>query len=148
MINQRNLLDSQFILFLFFISVSLINIFSSVHFVPIMLVGVVFIVFNELVKKEHYYSLIWIILTFLVIENVQGFGTFNLLLIALFIYFFIKSSVKHIFLSYSLTRSLYIVMFYCITAFIYGVFNGFDIVSFFYIVVNIVIDIVVVGLFI
>ncbi len=148
MIKKRNLLDSQFILFLFFITVSLVNILFSVHFISIMLVGVVFIIFNELIKKGYYYSLIWIVLAFLVIENVQGFGIFSLFLIALFIYIFIKSSVQHIFSSYDLTRSLYIIIFYSAIVFVYGVFNSFDIVSLSYIAINIIIDIIIVGLFI
>ena len=54
MIKRKNLFDNQFTLFMFFIIVSLVNILSSVHFISIMLAGVVFIVFNELLQKKHY----------------------------------------------------------------------------------------------
>ncbi|MCK5111103.1 MAG: hypothetical protein KAQ94_06250 [Arcobacteraceae bacterium] len=148
MMRRKDIFSDQFAIFSFFIIVSLVNIISSVHFIPIMFAGIVFIVFNELLQKRYYYSLFWILLTFLVIENIQGFGTFSLFFTALFIYLFIKSSVAHIFSSSDLTKSLYIIIFYVSMIFVYSIFNGFNILSLSIIAINIILDIIIVGLFI
>jgi hypothetical protein len=63
MMIKEDFYSTQFGLFFLFISISLINIILSAHFITIMLAGVVFTIFDKLIQKEQYYSLIWVILT-------------------------------------------------------------------------------------
>lgn len=145
---KQDIYTKPWVIFAIFIIVSLVNILSSVYFISIMLAGVVFILFDKLLEKRQYNLLFFIILTFLVIENIQGFSVFSLFLISLFISIFIKSSVIHIFSSTDLTKSLYIFIFYICLVFVYGVFHTLNIVGLSTIAINIVVDIIIVGLFI
>jgi hypothetical protein len=144
---KQDFYTNQFKLFLFFVAISLVNIILSAHFITIMLAGVVFIVFDKLFQDRHHYSLIWIILIFLVIENVQGFRIFSLFLIAIFLQAFIKPLILNTFSSFLLTRALYIVLFYIVAVVVYTFFVPFNIFGIFTVVINIILDIIIVRIY-
>ncbi len=143
---RKNIFDNPIIIFLLFVGVSLVNIIFSVHFVSIIFAGVVFIAFTKTLKNKYYYSLFLVILTFLIIENVQGFRPFSLVALSLFIYIFLKPYLQQIFTSSELVRNLYVIIFYLGMVLIYSFFNNFDIIILPIIVINILIDIIILGM--
>ena len=145
---KKHILDNSIVILILFIGISIANILFSVHFIPVMFAGIIFISFIKTLESKSYYSLFLIFLTFLVIENIQGFRAFSLVLIALSIYIFIKPYIQQIFSSYDLLNSLYITIFYLFLLLSYSFFNGFDTSLLLIIIVNILVDTIIVGLFI
>ena len=145
---RKDILDNPIFIFILFIGVSLANILLSVHFIPLMFAGVMFIAFIKTLQNRYYYSLFLVVLTFFVIENTQGFKTFSLLLIALFIYIFVKSYLEQLLSSSDIVKSLYIVVFYLCLILVYSFFNEFDMNLLTNIIINIIIDVIIIGLFI
>ena len=145
---KKDILDDHIVIFLLFISISLINILFSVHFVPIMLVGILFLAFVKMLENKSFYSLLWIIMAFLIVENIQGFKAFSLVFLAFFIYIFIKPNIEHIFSSYDILKKIYIIIFYISIGFLYSFFETFDMLLVSKIIINLILDIVIVVLFI
>ncbi len=146
--NRKDILDNPIFIFLLFIGISLVNILTSVHFIPIMFVGILFIAFIKTLENRYYYSLFWIILALLIIENIQGFRAFSLVSASLFIYIFIKPNIEHIFSSTDNLKTLYVLILYICIILIYSFFNGFDLYLLPVVVMNLIFDIIIVGLFI
>ena len=138
---KKNTLSYIPIFFIIIIS----NILFSTYFITLFLVGVVFIIFMECLKKGYYYMLILAIFTFLIIENTHGFTFLSLSLISMFLYYFIIPRIKHLFSSDTLREIFYIVSFYTILFLLYIYTNSFDISSYFIFLVNIIIDCIIVG---
>jgi len=145
---RKDILDNPLIIFFIFIGISVVNILSSVHFIPIMFVGILFIAFTKMIETKSYYGLFWIILAFLVVENIQGFKSFSLVSLSLFLYIFIKPNIQHLFSSSDILKTLYIIIFYITMALLYIFFNSFNLNLLFIIVANLILDIILVGLFI
>ncbi len=93
-------------------SISFINILFSTYFISILLAGVVFKIFLEVLKKGYYYILLFTIFTFLVIENTQGLGFFSLSIITVVLYYLIIPKIKHIFSSSIMAEFIFILLFY------------------------------------
>ncbi len=146
--NRKFFLDNNLYIFFLIIGISIINIISSIYFIPFMLVGILFIAFMHLMAVKSYNILFLIIFAILIVENIQGFRPFSLVAISFFIYIFIQTNIKDILSSSETTKSMYIIIFYILLGLLYGIFNGFDISLFLIIALNIVIDIILVGLFI
>jgi hypothetical protein len=126
-------------------SISLINIIFSTYFISIFLAGVVFKIFLNSLKKEHYYIFSYSIFTFLVIETTQGVTLFLLTLISLFIYFFVIPRVKHIFSSSIMAEFIFIFFFY-ISIFVFVQFNNiFNLDIFLIFILNFILDSFIVG---
>ena len=94
------------------IFISLVNLFFSTYFIAILMSGVVFKIFLEVVKKENFYFLFLVIFTFLVTETVQGLKIFSLTLVSLALYYFIIPKIKHLFSSSIMSEFIYIFLFY------------------------------------
>jgi len=92
--------------------------------------------------------LIMSIFTFLLIENIQGFNPFSLSILAFVLYVFINSNMKHLLSSKDILKSLYVVLFYVGVVGLYSFSYSFDISLLVILMVNMVLDIVFVGLFI
>lgn len=92
--------------------IGLVNLFFSTYFISILMCGVVFKIFLEVLRKENYYFLFVVIFTFLIIEAAQGLKMFSLTLIALTIYYFIIPKIKHIFSSSIMSELIFIFFFY------------------------------------
>lgn len=129
------------------ISVILVNIFFSTHFLALFLIGVVFKIFLEMVEKEEYYMLFAAIGTFLFIEVSQGFYLFSLTLISIVIYYFILTKVKHLLSSSTLSEFVYILLFYAVVFTVHNIRFTIEfgqLLLFFY---NFLIDSIIIGLF-
>jgi len=92
--------------------VSLINIIFSTYFITILLAGIVFKIFLDVLKKAYYYILLFAIFTFLIIENTQGLNFFSLTFITLILYYLIIPKIKHIFSSSLMAEFIFILLFY------------------------------------
>jgi len=92
--------------------ICLVNLFFSTYFISILMCGVVFKIFLEVLKKENFYFLFLVIFTFLLIESAQGLKLFSLTLVALFLYYFVIPRIKHIFSSSMISEFIFILLFY------------------------------------
>ncbi len=145
---KMNNLDKPLFIFLLFISTILINTIASIYFNSIMLCGVLFIAFLVCIKKKYYYTLSFIILSFLFIELNNGFKIFSLTLLALFLYTFIISHIKR-FMSFSLFNPyIYIFLFYFSIFLIWSVIYEINANLVIIFLINILIDFLVFGLLI
>lgn len=145
---KKDILDNPITLFIVVICISLINILSSIHFIPIMFVGILFIAFIKMIESKSYYLLLWIVLGFLIVENIQGFKAFSLVALSLFIYLFIKPTIQNVFLSRDILKYINIFIFYISMIFLYSFINSFDTLLLSTIMINLLLDIIIVGLFI
>jgi hypothetical protein len=143
----KDIFDNPIFIILLFIFTVIINLLFATHFIPILLAGVIFLAFITTLSNRYYYLLGIVVCTFLFIENTQGFKPFSLLLVSLFIYVFFKSTLIALFASSITVKLAYIVTFYIVILLIYSFINGFNISLFMTILLNIILDIVVVGLF-
>lgn len=92
--------------------VSSVNIIFSTYFITILLAGIVFKIFLDVLKKGYYYILLFAIFTFLIIENTQGLNFFSLTFITLILYYLIIPKIKHIFSSSLMAEFIFILLFY------------------------------------
>jgi len=121
--NKISFFANPFNIFFMFIVVSCINIIMPVHFISILLAGFVFTSFLYCIKHKYYYSLFFVILTFIFIEISSGINIGTLSLWSFFVYIFIIPKVKY-FLS---SRTFYLIIILMI--FYFGVFILFAINS-------------------
>jgi len=128
--------------------IAFVNIIFSTYFISLFLTGVVFKIFLVSFKKEHYYILAFSILTFLVIEVVQGFKPFSLTIISLFLYYFIIPRIKHTFSSSIISEFIFIFLFYVCLFVSILFYSVFKIEIVWILVYNFIIDIILVGLLI
>jgi len=127
------------------ILICIINIIFSTYFITVFLVGVVFKIFLESLKKQYYYILGFSIVSFMIIEVVHGFKLFSLTATALFLYYFIIPKIKHTFSSSAISEFIYIFLFYLIT-FIVNIFYSALTINVYYVYLyNFIIDIIIVG---
>jgi len=94
------------------ILICLVNLFFSTYFITVLMCGVVFKIFLEVIRKENFYFLLLVIFTFLVIESAQGLKLFSLTFIALVIFYFIIPRIKHIFSSSMISELIFVLLFY------------------------------------
>lgn len=144
----RNNLDNLFFLFILLILIITVNTISSIHFLLIMLAGVLFNAFYICLKKRYLYSLFFVALTFLFIEINSGFKPFSLILLSFFLYIFIIPQLERIISIKTINSFLYIILFY-IGAIIIWFFNfGFSDNIIMILLLNMLIDLIFFGLFI
>lgn len=128
--------------------VIVINLFFSTYFITIFLIGIVFSIFIDVLKKEHFYIFMLVIFTFCMIETIHGLKIFSLTLISLFLYYFVIPRIKHIFSSSVLGKITYILSFY-LCFYLFSFFTNYhtsDIYMLF--ILNFLLDSFIVGLFI
>jgi len=140
----KNILDNPFFLFfllLFAVSVSFI---SSIHFLVILFAGVLSNLFYRTIRQKYYYSFAFVIIAFLIIELNIGLKPFSLSLISLFMYIFIvpKYEDNHT------SGFLYILIFYFVLSILWLIFFNFEIMDIYTLIINIIIDIVLFGIFV
>ncbi len=145
---RNSLFDNPLAIFLLFIIIVFTNIILTVHFISILLVGVVFIAFIRCMEKRYYYSLSLVIFTFFIIENNQGLKIFSLGLLSLFIYIFIIPKLKTFLTSINLYTFTIILLFYCGIVFLYLFIGDINIEFISKILVNYFIDIFIVSILI
>jgi hypothetical protein len=128
------------------ITIIIINMFFSTYFITIFLMGVVFTIFIDVLKKEYIYLFIFVILTFCFIETIHDIKPFTLTLISFFLYYFIIPKLKHFFSSLAMAKIVYVFFFYLIF-YIFSFFTNYytsemSIVF----IINFLIDCIFVGL--
>lgn len=108
----RNNLENPFFLYILLIVIVTVNTISSIHFLLIMLAGILFNAFYICLKKRYLYSLVLVILTFLFVEINSGLKPFSLVLLSFFIYIFIIPKLERLISFSNLNNYIYIVLFY------------------------------------
>jgi hypothetical protein len=126
--------------------VIIINIVFSVHFIAITLAGVIFYLTQLCFKEKLYYSLLSVILAFLVIETTQGLKPFSLFLISFVLYSIILPLARRLFSFDSIRIFVEVFIFYIFVLLIYYISTGELFLNFWFIVINICIDILILGI--
>lgn len=124
-----------------------INIISSVHFLPILLAGIVFLVLKQAIENKYYYSASYMIVTFLFIEFNNGFMPFSLTLLSFFLYIFIIPNLTRFISLHNLNNYIFIFTFYLTVSLMWVFTNGFDILLVKSIIFNIFLDMLIFGIF-
>ena len=141
----KNIFDNPFYIVLLFFVVTFLNISFTVHFIPIMLAGLVFSVFVHVYEKENYYSLALVILTFIVIEISQGMPFLSLSLLSFIIYIFVMPKIKQLFSLGELDQLLFVLIFYLAYLALYFILQGISVSVSLKVILNLVIDFIIVG---
>ncbi len=143
----RNNLDNPIFLFIVLILAVSINTIFSIHFLLIMLAGILFTAFYRCLRKRYLYSFAFVIIAFLFIEVNTGLKPFSLSLLSLFIYIFILPSVEKSF-SYNFANSYIYIMFFYIGLIILWTFHfGISEEIFGVLLINTIIDLIFLGVF-
>ncbi len=69
-------------LFFIFLIISLVNIISTTHMIPIMLIGINFYLFTKLLDEKKYYGVLASIFVFIIFEINHGFPLMSIPLLA------------------------------------------------------------------
>ncbi len=142
----KNLFDNPFYIVLLFFVVTFFNIIFTVHFIPLMLAGVVFTAFIYVYERENYYSLALTILSFIMIEISQGMPFLSLSLLSFLIYMFLIPKIKQIFSLGELDFLLFMIIFYSSYLLLYFLLEGVNLSVLFKIVLNVLVDLILVGI--
>lgn len=142
---ERNNLENPLFLFTFLLIAIILNTIASIHFLLIMLSGILFIAFYICLKKKYLYSLFFVILTFLFIEVNSGFKPLSLSLLSLFLYIFVLPKISRTVSFSSLNNYLYIIIFYIGVIFIWSLSTDINETIAKAIVLNILIDLIFLG---
>lgn len=145
---NKKILDNPFFLFLLFIITVITNTISSIYFISIMLAGFVFLALINCIKKKHYYSMFFMLLSLLFIELNNGFKPFSLILLALFSYVFIIPKIKQVMSFSNLNYFVYVLWFYSSMIVIWSFSNEINISLIGTIFLNIIIDFILIGAFV
>jgi hypothetical protein len=109
---KYSLIDSPIVPFILFLVVGVSSIFLPVHFLSLLLIGLVYTIFTKSIEDEEYYSLSLMIFAFTFIELSQGLKLFSLSLLAFFIYIFLYPLLKNALASQKLVRFIVVFLFY------------------------------------
>jgi len=145
---ERNNFDNPIFLFTFILIAITLNTISSIHFLLIMLAGVLFVGFYLCLKKRYLYSLSFIVLAFLFIEINSGLKPLSLSLLSLFLYVFIIPYINKTITYSSITNYVYIILFYIGVIIIWSMGAELDERFFSAVIINILIDLIFFGVFI
>lgn len=145
---NQNLLYNPIFIFILFIFTAIVSTLSSVYFISLMLCGVQFLAFRETLKNKFYYSLVFVLLSFLFIEFNNGFKPFSLILLALFCNTFIIPYLKRVLSFNNLNPFIYMICFYIGMMIIWSLTNDINIKVVGTILINIFIDFIIFGVFI
>lgn len=145
---KKTIFDNNSTIILIFFSSITINFISSIYFSPVFLIGIVFLAYIHLLKKEYVYTLLLLTLNILFLEQNNGFRAFSLILLTYFTYAFIVPFIKRVLSFSSLYNYLFVFFFYMGFAGIYVLNYSYSHDLLFIIFVNILIDFMIIGLFI
>lgn len=145
---KRNLLDNHFFIFFLFIITIIVTTISSIYFFSIMLGGILFLAFKRCLKNKAYYSLCFVLLSFLCVELNNGFKPFSLILLATFTYLFVVPYLKRVISFNDLNSYVYIICFYIGIGAVWAITQESSFYLFGTLFVNILIDFIIFGIFI
>lgn len=143
---KYSLMDNPIVVFILFLVIGVSSIFLPVHFLSLLLIGVVYLFFAKSIEEEYYSSLTFMILAFTFIELSQGLKLFSLSLLAFFIYIFLYPLLKQALASEKLVRIIVVFIFYLGTL---ALFNFIGEISYelgAILLINYFIDIALIGL--
>ena len=139
----RNSIDNPvFLIFLLIFAVS-INFLASTHFLVILFAGVLSTTFYRTLKQKYYSSFAAVIIAFLLIELNMGLKPFSLSLLSYFLYLFIIPRYEQ----NQLNIFLYIIFFYIGLGIMWYIFFNFDSFFSYILIINLFIDLILVGIF-
>ena len=141
----RNNLDNPIFLFIVLILAITVNAISSIHFLLVMLAGILFTAFYRCLKKRYLYSLAFTIIAFLFIEINTGLKPFTLSLLSLFLYIFILPKDENYSYDNLSSSYIYILIFYIGLLIIWSVVFELNETILITIFVNILIDLIFFG---
>ena len=144
---RRSIFNNQAIIFLTSIFVIFVNILGSVHFITITLAGVMFYLSQICYKHKMYYTLFFVLIAFLVIEITQNLAPFSLFLISFLLYTIVLPIIDRMFSVEKLKLIIDVVLFYLSVILVHYMATDELLLSFGYILTNIMLDIVIIGLF-
>ena len=144
---KKNILNNPFFIFFIFILTIITNTISSIYFISIMLAGFVFLAFITCVKNRYYYSVFFILLSFLFIELNNGFYPFSLIFLAFFSYFFIIPKIKQVMSFSGLNYFIYVLWFYTAIIIIWSFMHTINITLIGTIFLNVIVDFILIGMF-
>lgn len=138
----RNSIDNPvFLVILLIFSIS-INFLASTHFLVILFAGVLSTLFYRTLKQKYYYSFALVVLSFLFIELNMGLKPFSLSLLSYFVYIFIIPRYEQ----NQISILLNIIFFYFILGVIWYIFFNFESFFSYILIINLIIDLVIVGI--
>ena len=142
---RYSLFDNPIAISILFFIVLVVNIFLPIHFISILLAGVVFTAFVRSLEKKYNYSLFFLIIAFVIIEVSQGLKIFSLSLLSLFIYLFIVPKLKSVFSSLNIYLITILLIFYLGVILLYRFLGDVNAELISIILINFFIDIFIVG---
>lgn len=139
----KNSIDNPvFLIFLLIFSIS-INFLASTHFLVILFAGVLSTLFYRTLKQKYYYSFTLVVLSFLFIELNMGLKPFSLSLLSYFVYLFIIPRYEQ----NQISILLNVIFFYFVLGVIWYIFFNFESFFSYILIINLVIDLIIVGIF-
>jgi len=143
---KNSFIDNPTVIFSLLAFVSFINIFLPVHFLSLLLIGVIYTAFTKLLKEENYTLFALMIIAFSIIELAQGLKLFSLSLLAFFIHIFIAPLLNKMLTSQKLVQVMIIFIFYLGTALLFSFLGevNYELVAI--LLINYLIDIAIVSL--
>ncbi|NQY24429.1 MAG: hypothetical protein HRT41_10360 [Campylobacteraceae bacterium] len=145
---HKSILNIPIIIFFICIAAVLVNIVSSIYFISIMFLGIIFLAFEQSLKNKQYYTLGLIVLSFLFLEINMGFTPFSLSLLAFFSHSFILPNLIRVVSFSNVSNYVHVLWFYSSALVLFSLSNDISFSLIFSILLNIIIDLIIVGLFI
>jgi len=143
-----NNLDNPFYIFLFCIFALIVNTITSIYFFPIMLLGILFVAFYVCLEKDYNYTLFFLGFTILIIEINNGFKPFSIILLSFFIYAFIIPYITRVLSVDGINLYVYLVIFYGGVFLLWILNNEASLQLNFILLFNLIIDLIIFGIFI
>lgn len=140
--------DNPLFIFLIFLSTIFVNTISSIYFNPIILVGILFLAFSVCLKKRYFYSLFFIMASFLFIELNNGFRPLSLILLSFIMYIFIVPYIKRVLSFNKLNEYIFILIFYIGVFILWSINNDTSVELLATLLVNVIIDFIIFGVLI
>ena len=142
---RNSLFDNPIAIFLLLFIVSLSNILLPVHYISIFLAGLIFIALIRAIEKEYTYTILFLLMGFVIVELSHGLKIFSLSLLALFIYFFISPKIKSSFSSVTFYFTSVILLFYVGMGMLFYFWGGIDSKVITILMMNFIIDLFLVS---
>ena len=143
----QNNLHNPIFLFTLLIFIITINTISSIHFMMILLAGILFMGFSVCLKNKYLYSLCFIILTFIFIEINAGLKPLSLTLLSLFLYIFVIPLINRVVSLHKFDDYIFIFLFYVGIIIIWSISMDMTFDIFTTILINLIIDLLFFGVF-
>ena len=144
---EKNIFKNPLFVLFILISIIIINILSSIYFMPLILLGSVFIFFTQCLTKKYYYLCLLITSVILFIELNNGFPLFSLVLLSIFLYLYIIPIIEKLISYKILNYYIYTLLFYIGVIIIWYFSNGIEMNFIKILVFNIILDFIIIGIF-